>query len=122
MKYGDMIYGKNSVCDINGLGVYRLITQFQNKEQLLSFIPLSIRKLIEYDAETGSNLLETLDVYLSSDCNSVKAAQIMYLHYKTLAYRINKIKSLMEIDSLEGDIRLELQLAIKIIKLTDIKI
>lgn len=117
MKYGRIIYGENSVCDINGLGVYRLITQFHDKEKLYEFIPPSLKKLADYDNDTNSNLLETLDVYLSCDCNSVKAAQLMYVHYKTLVYRINRIKSIMGVDNLDGDIRLEMQLALKIIKL-----
>ena len=118
IRSGNIIYGENYITDLESLGVYRLIAQFEDSEKLEGFIPHSLQKLIAHDKETGGNLTETLDIYLSCDCNSVKAAQLMYVHYKTLVYRINRIKTIMEVENIEGDFRFELQLALKILHFT----
>lgn len=117
MKYGHIIYGENKICDFNGLGIYRLITKLNSREELMEFVPPSLKKLIDYDNASKNVLVHTLDVYLSCDCNLGKAASLLFIHYKTLVYRIGRIKEIMDVDNLEGDIRLELQLALKIMKI-----
>ena len=64
-------------------------------------------------------LVDTLDVYLSCDCNVNKSAQLLDVHYKTLVYRINRIKEIMELENIEGDVRLEIQLALKILRMLE---
>lgn len=53
-----------------------------------------IKKLADYDAENASNLLETLDVYLSNKSDPDLAAERLFLHRSTLFYRIKKIREL----------------------------
>lgn len=48
-----------------------------------------------YDKKYGTNLKETLNVYLNNDCNTVKAAKLMYVHRNTMYYKINKIEELI---------------------------
>ncbi len=48
-----------------------------------------------YDKKYGTNLRETLYVYLTNDCNTVKAAKLMYVHRNTMYYKINKIEELI---------------------------
>ena len=48
-----------------------------------------------YDKKYGTNLKETLYVYLMNDCNTVKAAKVMYVHRNTMYYKINKIEELI---------------------------
>lgn len=47
-----------------------------------------------YDKKYGTNLKETLYVFLTNDCNTVKAAKMMYVHRNTMYYKINKIEEL----------------------------
>jgi len=48
-----------------------------------------------YDKKYGTNLKETLFVYLTNDCNAVKTAKQLYIHRNTLYYKINKIEELI---------------------------
>ncbi len=51
--------------------------------------------LERYDKKYSTNLKETLYVYLTNDCNTVKAAKAMYVHRNTMYYKINKIEELI---------------------------
>lgn len=48
-----------------------------------------------YDKKYGTNLRDTLYVYLTNDCNTVKASKLMYVHRNTMYYKINKIEELI---------------------------
>ena len=115
MKYGVMTGGSNKTYDMNGLGLYKLIIRMGSREEMESFIPNNLRRLIEYDSASKNVLVNTLDVFLQCDCNITKAASVLDIHYKSLVYRISRIKEIMELDTLDGDVRLEIQLAFKIL-------
>ena len=97
IKYGYMAGSGNHIYDISGLGIYRFISKIGSRDELVSFIPHSLKKLIEYDNASKNVLVDTLDVYLSCDCNVNKSAQLLDVHYKTLVYRINRIKEIMSL-------------------------
>lgn len=117
LKYGELIYGKDCIENFRNLGVYRLLCKYEDKEQLKEYVPKSLHDLLEYDKANKSNLLYTLEVFLNCDGNASKAAQELFVHYKTLLYRINKIKAIMNIDFLESECKLEIQIGLKILKL-----
>ena len=117
IKYGHITGSGTHIYDVDGLGVYRLIGKIGNKEELLSFVPACLKKLVEYDSASKNNLVDTLDAYLSCEGNLMKTSQQLNIHYKTLTYRVNRAKELMEMDEIDGDIRLEIQLGIKILRM-----
>ena len=51
-------------------------------------------KVIDYDAANHSDLVETLDVFLSMDRNWAATAERLVIHRQTLGYRLRKIESL----------------------------
>ncbi|MDR1069233.1 MAG: helix-turn-helix domain-containing protein [Gracilibacteraceae bacterium] len=59
--------------------------------------------LSDHDARSGSELYETLRIYLESGKNIKKCAEQLYLHRSTLYYRLNRIKELTETDIDEPD-------------------
>ncbi|MFW0797604.1 PucR family transcriptional regulator ligand-binding domain-containing protein [Gordonia sp. CPCC 205515] len=50
--------------------------------------------LIDYDAENQSQLVETLDAYLSLDRSWTETADQLLIHRQTLGYRLKKIEAL----------------------------
>ncbi|NLT28827.1 MAG: hypothetical protein GXX97_07155 [Dehalococcoidales bacterium] len=48
-----------------------------------------------YDKKYSTDLTNTLYVYLTNNCNTVKAAKLMYVHRNTLYNKINKIEELI---------------------------
>ncbi|MDT2004996.1 PucR family transcriptional regulator [Rhodococcus opacus] len=51
-------------------------------------------KVIDYDAAHHSDLIETLDVFLSMDRNWSATAEKLVIHRQTLGYRLRKIETL----------------------------
>ena len=48
-----------------------------------------------YDKKYGTDLTETLYLYLNNNCNTAKTAKLMYIHRNTLYYKIKKIEELI---------------------------
>ena len=75
------------------LGVYRLLYQFKHDNNKLDeFIPHSLRRLLNYHKSNRKQLIETLDMYLQSQQNISRTADRLFIHYKTVTYRLDKIK------------------------------
>lgn len=80
------------------IGFYQILRASHNTDQFLQFYRERIGVLEEYDRENGTDLTESLWVYLENSCNFNLASQAMYVHINTLRYRFNKIEELMHID------------------------
>jgi DNA-binding PucR family transcriptional regulator len=63
------------------------------------------------DPRMGEELIETLQVYLGSKQNIREAARRLHLAPRTVAYRLERIESLLG-ETLEGDVTLRLSAAL----------
>lgn len=80
------------------LGIFKLLCQLDDSSMLLEYVPESLKKLYEYKKPQKEDLLITLRTYLDRNQNLSKTAQDLYVHYKTAAYRIEKISKITGID------------------------
>lgn len=73
-----------------------------------------VRTLQDYDARNASNLLETLDIYLSNKSDPELAARQLFIHRSTLFYRIKKIRELTgcQLESMEENARIYFSLCL----------
>lgn len=79
------------------LGVYKLF--FEIPEEIRkSFCNEHLGLLIQEDQASNSNLIETLRCYLRNNCSAVAASKQLFIHKNTLFYRINRIKSILNVD------------------------
>lgn len=84
---------KNSRFTFKNTVVYNIISFLATDSAIHENVKNIIAPLLEYDAATGSSLLETLQCYL--DCKNLsEAARLLHLHRQSLLYRINKIEEL----------------------------
>ncbi|KIY23125.1 MULTISPECIES: helix-turn-helix domain-containing protein [Mesobacillus] len=97
------------------LGVYRLFLSMDQKE-LESFLKMDLEKILKYDNQHNTELATTLECYLANSQSTRKTAEKMFLHENTVKYRINRIKTILGIKDLVGELGLELYLALKINK------
>jgi len=96
---------------------YHLLDNSFDKEQLKIFSNFYLGRLIDYDKQNGTQLIETLESYFKAGCNVSIAAKNMYIHRNTFIYRMNKIKSILKSEINDSEEILNLQLALMIIKL-----
>lgn len=103
IDYMDMLrylYGdKNiSVADFSKLGFFQIFEKIKNRDELMEYVPESLVKLYWYDKEHDGELIETLQAYLDCDKSANKAAEKLYVNYRTLSGRLKKIKDISGID------------------------
>lgn len=118
LVFGEMLYGENVISSFQELGVYRILCKFGEQNDLGEFIPPSLKKLIEYDKQNQGDLLKSLEIFLECNGNATKASKELFIHYKTLLYRLERIKEITGLDLEDNKNRLELELGLKIMHIT----
>lgn len=99
------------------MGVYRLLHQFPEPSRLLEFATRVLQPMLDYDARHGGQLLATIEAYLSCERNLARTARQLSVHYNTVKYRVQRADTLLEGGLHNSHRRLELELAIKALKL-----
>ncbi|WP_409227339.1 PucR family transcriptional regulator [Gudongella sp. SC589] len=115
--FGKRIFGEDSTSVFEELGIYRMLCSFEDRDALEGFIPESLRKLKSYDKDKNNELMDTFEMYLKCNLNAVKTAEELYVHYKTVLYRLNRIKELTGLDIEDRDKMLEIEVGLKIMKI-----
>jgi purine catabolism regulator len=100
------------------LGVYRLLLQLAGRQSLAEFIPKAFGQLALVK-QGGPTLMKTLKTYLQCDRNMSSTAKNLFVHVKTVAYRIERIKKLTGLSLTDPDEILHLQIGLKILSLLD---
>jgi hypothetical protein len=80
------------------LGVVRLLLASDEDADLSEFVDEIIGPLIEHDRTRDAVLTTTLRAYFDSDCSQQVAAKRLYVHHKTLRYRLDRIEALTSLD------------------------
>jgi PucR family transcriptional regulator, purine catabolism regulatory protein len=75
------------------LGIERLLASTP-ADDLAEFVQHAIGPLVEHDRANGTELVETLAVWLETR-NMAEAARRMYVHYNTLKNRLDRIESII---------------------------
>lgn len=71
-----------------------------------------VQSLAEHDRTHGTQLVQTLDVFLQRDGNGVQAAQELYIHRHTLKYRLQRIADICDVDFADPLAKLNLRAAL----------
>jgi sugar diacid utilization regulator len=94
-----------------GLGIYRILSQAQDIGRIERFVADWIGPLVDYDARKGSELVDTLSVYLECGGSHKAATRALVIHRSTLKYRLQRIRELSGHDLNDAHTRFNLQLA-----------
>lgn len=73
-----------------------------------------VRRLIDHDRVRGDDLTRVLQVYLDCNCSMTAASRALFLHRNTLAYKVERIKELLDSDLSDADERLLTSLALRL--------
>jgi len=75
--------------------------------------------LREYDRKHDGALIKTLRVYFDNDCSQRRAAEALFIHPKTLSYRLGQIGELSGLDLQVHADRVRADLALRMLQLTE---
>ena len=103
IKYIDIIRlvtgDKNkSVVHYSNLGFFQIFGEIDDVTELERYIPETLKKLYLYDDEHKGELITTLQMYLRNNQSIKKTADEMFVHYRTISYRLEKIKQISGIN------------------------
>ncbi|MGP4105881.1 PucR family transcriptional regulator [Virgibacillus sp. L01] len=115
LNIGQASNQEDFIITFNDLGIYRMLYKFNDLNQLKGFIPSSLQKLLEYGKTNKDTLLETLNVFLQCKQNIAKSAQLLYVHYKTVTYRLERIKEITGMNLDDPEEMLSVQVGLRII-------
>lgn len=111
----------NIIFDYEELGSFKLISDISKSKDVKKYIPSSVLSLIKIDSEKNSELLKTLEGYVKNNKHIKNTSRELFIHPKTVSYRLEQIKSLTGIDLEDANQLFEIQIGIKILNFLDIK-
>ena len=87
-----------SVVHYSNLGFFQIFGKVDDMTELERYIPETLKKLYLYDDEHKGELITTLQMYLRNNLSIKKTAGAMFVHYRTISYRLEKIKQISGIN------------------------
>lgn len=105
--------GESFVLDNTDLGLYQFFTDIADSGKLLDLIPLPLQQLYQQQPV----LSDTLCVYLDNRQQLKISANQLYIHPKTMRYRIDRIKELTLIDFDDADEVLKYNIGFRALRL-----
>ncbi|QSE90681.1 helix-turn-helix domain-containing protein [Rhodococcus pseudokoreensis] len=100
------------------LGIVRLLLGSSDNPDLQGFIKEVTQPLIEYDQQSDGSLLKTLRTFFDANCSQKDAAERLFVHPKTLAYRLDLIRKLTNLDLSRHSDRMRADLALRLLQVT----
>ncbi len=114
IKMESKLKGNLKVAHYENYMIYNLLGSELSKEKLQDFYSKTVKDLVDYDSENNTNLVESLKVYFEHNGNISEASKEIFIHRNTFIYRIEKIKSILDINLKDSEELLEIQLGLKI--------
>lgn len=108
--------GGESVFLYEELGIVRLLLGSGSDPDLQAFIDEVTGPLIAYDEENNGALIRTLRAFFDADCLQRVAAERLFVHYKTLRYRLDQIERLTGLNLDQHDDRMRADFALRLLQ------
>lgn len=88
------------------------------KANVPGFVRDTLGPVLDYDEARGTELLRTLDAYFACGGNLTRAKECLHVHVNTVSQRLERIGVLLGDDWQSPDRALELQLALRLHRLS----
>jgi sugar diacid utilization regulator len=100
------------------LGVLQFLLAPASRDDLDRYARRLLGPLLDYDSGHGTELMRTLTVYLTAGCGTRRTAELLCIHHRTVAYRLQRIVDLTGLRLTDPEDRFRVQLACKILALS----
>lgn len=116
LEIGSSLNDENSsqVTHYEDLGLFRIVSIAESQTSLERFCHDAIGPLLSYDRENDAELAPTLQIFLEQNQNSARTAKLLFIHYNTLRYRLERIKEILGDVLVHPRQRLEIELALQL--------
>ncbi len=114
LETGRRLFGDGKLHSFAQLGVYRLLFHLYGHQELSQFYEETLGSLVDSDSRSNNALIETLEGFFRYHGNLSETARAMHLHRNSLLYRLGRIEELLGRSLEDPELRLSLQVALKI--------
>ncbi|TBL69360.1 PucR family transcriptional regulator [Paenibacillus thalictri] len=114
IKLGRPALGQKGCIHYEDLGIFRILSQFNDWKELESLYAETVGKLADYDWSNNANLVATLAEYFANNCALSETAEKLFVHVNTMKYRLQKIEQLTGCSVHDAEKRLLLHVGLKI--------
>ncbi|BAD63118.1 conserved hypothetical protein [Shouchella clausii KSM-K16] len=104
------------ICLYEQMGFERIMTKLKNDDDVQAFAENTLKPLESADRYAGEALLHTLEVFLRENGNHSKTAEKLFVHRRTLKYRLEKIEERLMVDLNDSEVRFLLYFVLKMRK------
>lgn len=108
-----LFHKHDTILSYDDLGIYKIFLSANQLENLEQFIPA---ELLQFK-KNHPDLMDTLQCFLDANQNLAETAKKLYLHPKTIRYRVDKIRELLHFDFKDAEKVLQMQIFSRILKL-----
>jgi len=109
---GQSLPHNRSFHELSDIGLRRVLYALREDPRVQEYTERQLRRLIDHDAQHGTDLLTTLRHYLEASGNKTTAARRGGLSRETMYQRLRTIERLLDRDLESGDQRTELHVAL----------
>lgn len=99
------------------LGIVRLLLGSGDDPDLQTFVDEVTGPLIAYDRENDGSLVRTLRAFFDADCSQRVAAERLFVHHKTMRYRLERIRQLTGLDLNRHEDRMRADFALRLLEI-----
>lgn len=103
----------NTIYSYSDIGIYQLFAESNNLYQFEKYIPSSLLDL----NQEHPDLIETLKIFLDANQNYKVTADALFVHPKTVRYRIDKIKQAISINFHDAEELLQINIGLRLLKM-----
>ncbi|GAC1356663.1 MAG: PucR family transcriptional regulator [Ktedonobacteraceae bacterium] len=114
VEIGRRLFGEGKIHSFARLGIYRLLFYLDGQSELTNFYQEMLGSLLDYDARHDGTYVKTLECYFQYNGNLSQTARTMHFHRNSLIYRLERIEEILGRSLEDAELRLSLQIALKI--------
>ena len=114
LELAKRLHSPGSVCRYMDYSFYDLLDRAGKPDALGLFCHPALSLLSRYDHKNGTDLYHTLEQFLACNCSIKDTAQTMFIHRNSLTYRLERIRTLTQLDLEDSQTRFLLEMSYRI--------
>ncbi|MEO8973235.1 MAG: helix-turn-helix domain-containing protein [Ktedonobacteraceae bacterium] len=114
LEIGQRLFGEGKLHSFAQLGIYRLLFHLNGQSELREFYQETLGPLLAADTRGDGAFIETLECFFRCNGNLSETARSMHFHRNSLLYRLGRIEEILGRSLEDSELRLSLQIALKI--------